>query len=113
MVLGLTTVTRANMDHVQTYKALDGSTQLLVLLAGPAGAGKRTSVKAVEICYIQLYVSCDIPFATSTYMYTIYTGSAVSLLDGVTICKRVLTGRKTTHIKQSRKLGNFQHYGHQ
>ena len=60
----------------------------MMLLTGPAGAGKSTAVKAAEQFCMQFCKYAKIPWMKSTYLYTAYTGSAAAQFNGVTICKK-------------------------
>ncbi len=61
--------------------------QLLLFLTGPAESGKSTAVRvAKQFCY-EFCLAVDVMWSDTTFLFTAYTGSAASLIGGVTISK--------------------------
>ena len=85
-------------DSVNHLREYGGNNQLIMLLTGPAGAGKSTAVQSIEKFYTLFCRHVPIPWIDSTYLYTAYTGSASALFNGVTICKKagIKTKKQTT-----------------
>ena len=65
-----------------------GQEQLLLFLTGPAGSGKSTAMRVAKqkFCY-EFCVAVGIMWSDTTFLFTAYTGSAASLIGGVTISK--------------------------
>ncbi len=74
-------------DIIAKLKARGGRDQLLMFLTGPAGLGKSTAMKVAQhFCY-EFCIAVGIMWSNKTFIFTAYTGSAVSLFGGVTISK--------------------------
>jgi hypothetical protein len=72
-------------DVTKKLKARGGQDQILMFLTGPAGSGKSTAMKiAQQFCY-EFCIAVGIMWSDKTFVYTAYTGSAASLIGGVTI----------------------------
>ena len=69
-----------------------------MLLMGPAGAGKSTTVNAAEQFCMQCCNYANIPWMDSTYLYTAYTHFGAAQFNGVTFCKKL--GMKVPSNKQ-------------
>jgi hypothetical protein len=64
-----------------------GQEQLLLFLTGPAGSEKSTAMRVAEkFCY-EFCVAVGVMWSDTTFLFTAYTGSAASLIGGVTISK--------------------------
>ncbi len=73
-------------DTVKKLEARGGREQLLLFLTGPAGSGKSTAMRVVEqFCYEFCMVVGGVIWGDKTFLFTAYTGSAASLIGGVTI----------------------------
>jgi hypothetical protein len=67
-----------------------------MFLTGPAGSGKRTAMKiAQQFCH-EFCIAVAIMWSDKTFIFTTYSGSAASLLGGVTISKAAFLN----HCKQ-------------
>jgi hypothetical protein len=74
-------------DIVRKLEARGGQQQLLLFLTGPAGSGKSTALRVAEqFCY-EFCMAVGIMWGDRTLLFTVYTGSAASLIGGVTISK--------------------------
>jgi hypothetical protein len=74
-------------DIVRKLEARGGQEQLLLFLTGPAGSGKSTAMRVAEqFCY-EFCVAVGVMWSDTTFLFPAYTGSAASLIGGVTICK--------------------------
>jgi hypothetical protein len=74
-------------DIVRILEARGGQEQLLLFLTGPAGSGKSTAMRVAEqFCY-EFCVAVGVMWSHTTFLFTAYTGSAASLIGGVTISK--------------------------
>lgn len=70
-----------------------------MFLTGLIRAGKINAVKAAEQFCVMFCRHTHIPWMESTYLYTVYTGSAAALFNGVKMFKKV-----RTKIKQNKPL---------
>ena len=70
---------------VARLKTRGGMEQLIIVLAGPAGAGKSTAVTVAQRFCFKFFQSFGILWSDMTFVSTAYTGSAASLFGGVTI----------------------------
>jgi hypothetical protein len=60
---------------------------MLMFLTGPAGSGKSTAVMvAHQFCH-EFCLAVGIMYSDTTFLFTVYKGSAASLFGGVTISK--------------------------
>jgi ATP-dependent DNA helicase PIF1 len=74
-------------DIVRKLEARGGQEQLLLFLTGPAGSGKSTAMRMAEqFCY-EFCMAVGVMWGDRTFLFTAYTGSAASLIGGVTISK--------------------------
>ncbi len=74
-------------DIMKKLEARGGQEQLLLFLTGPAGSGKSTAMRvAKQFCY-EFWVAVGVIRSDTTFLFTSYTGSAASLIGGVTISK--------------------------
>ena len=74
-------------DIVRKLEARGGQEQLLLFLTGPAGSGKSTAMRVAEqFCY-EFCMAVGVMWGDRTFLFTAYTGSAASLIGGVTISK--------------------------
>jgi hypothetical protein len=74
-------------DIVRKLEARGGQEQLLLFLTGPVGSGKSTAMRVVEqFCY-EFRVAVGVMWSDTPFLFTAYTGSAASLIGGVTISK--------------------------
>ncbi len=81
-------------DIIEKLKARGGNDQLLMFLTGPAGLGKSTAIKlAQQFCY-EFCIAVGIMWSDKTFIFTVYTGSAVSLFGGVTISKAAFVNQR-------------------
>ena len=72
---------------VRRLEARGGQSQLIMFLTGPAGSGKSTALKvAQQFCY-DFCLAVGVMWSDRTFLFTAYTGAAVSLFGGVTISK--------------------------
>jgi ATP-dependent DNA helicase PIF1 len=68
-----------------------------MFLTGPAGSGKSTAMRVAEqFCY-EFCVAVRATWCERTFLFTAYSGSAASLIGGVTISK-------VTYINQQKEL---------
>jgi hypothetical protein len=75
-------------DIVKKLEARGGQEQLLLFLTGPAGSGKSTAMRVAEqFCYEFCMAVGGVMWSDKTFLFTAYTGSAASLIGGVTISK--------------------------
>jgi hypothetical protein len=89
----ITTSADAN-DIIKKLKARGGRDQLLMFLTGPAGLGKSSALKiAQQFCH-EFCVAVGIMWSDKTFIFTAYTGSAVSLFGGVTISKAAFLNQR-------------------
>jgi hypothetical protein len=78
-------------------KARGGREQMLLFLMGPAGSGKSTAVMvAQQFCY-EFCPAVGVMWSDTTFLFTVYTGSAAFLFGGVTISK-------ATFLNQNKSL---------
>jgi hypothetical protein len=71
-------------DIVKRLKVRGGQEQLLMLPTGPAGSGKSTASRVAEqFCY-EFCVAVGVMWCDRMFLFTAYTGSASSLMGGVT-----------------------------
>ncbi len=74
-------------DIVKKIDARGGQEQLLLFLTGHAGSGKSTAMRVAQhFCY-EFCVAVGVMWSDITFLFTAYTGSAGSLIGGVTISK--------------------------
>ncbi len=74
-------------DIVNRLKARDAKEQLLMFLTGPAGLGKSTAMMVAEqFCY-EFCVAICVMWCERTFLFIAYTGSAASLIGGISISK--------------------------
>ncbi len=74
-------------DIVRKLEARGGQEQLLLFLTVPAGSGKSTAMRVAEqFCY-EFCLAVGVMWSDTTFLFTAYTGSAASLIGGVTISK--------------------------
>ena len=78
---------RKKKDLIEELHARGGEEQLRMFLTGPAGAGKSTAVKVAQRFCFEFSRAVGVLWSDSTFIFTAYTGSAVSLFSGVTLCK--------------------------
>jgi hypothetical protein len=84
-------------DIVKRLKASGGQDQLLMILTWPARSGKSKTMRMAEqFCY-EFCVAVGVMWCDRTYLCTAYTGSAPSLIGGVTISK-------AAYINQNKQL---------
>jgi hypothetical protein len=74
-------------DIMRKWEARGGQEQLLLFLTGPAGSGKSTAMKVAEQFCFEFCVAVGVMWSDTTFLFTAYTGSAASLIGGVTISK--------------------------
>ena len=87
------------IELIKRLKARGGKEQLLMFLTGPAGSGKSTAMRVAEqFCY-EFCAACGVMWCDKTFLFTAYTGSAASLIGGLTISK-------AAHINQKRILNS-------
>ncbi len=85
-------------DIVQILKARGGQEQSLMFLTGPAGSGKSTAMRVAEqFCY-EFCIAVGVMWCDRTFLFTAYTGSAASLIGGVS------TISKAAYINQNKQL---------
>ena len=70
-------------------KARGGRAQLIILLSGPAGAGKSATVKVARRFCFDFCRAAGMPWSKFTFLFTAYTGTAAMAVGGVTICEAV------------------------
>jgi hypothetical protein len=86
-------------DIVRKLEARGGQEQLLLFLTGPTGSGKSTALRVAEqFCY-EFFMAVGIMWGDRTFLFTAYTGSAASLIGGVTISK-------ATYLNLQRQLND-------
>jgi hypothetical protein len=74
-------------DIEKKMEARGGQEQLLLFLTGPSGSGKSTAMRVAEqFCY-EFCVAVGVMWSDTTFLFTAYTGSAASLIGGITISK--------------------------
>jgi hypothetical protein len=74
-------------DIVSRLKARGAKEQLLMFLTGPAVLGKSTTIGVAEqFCY-KFCVAVGVMWCERAFLFTAYTGSAASLIGGITISK--------------------------
>ncbi len=74
-------------DIVRKLEARGGQEQLLLFLTGPAGSEKSAAMRVAEqFCY-EFCVAVGVMWSDTKFLFTAYTGSAASLIGGVTISK--------------------------
>ncbi len=61
--------------------------QLLLFLTGPAGSGKSTAMRVAKQFCNEFCLAVGVMWSDTTFLFTAYTGSAASLIGGVTISK--------------------------
>jgi hypothetical protein len=72
-------------DIVKKLEERGGQEQLLLFRTGSAGSGKSTAMRvAKQFCY-EFCVAIGVMWSDTTFLFTAYTGSAASLIGGVTI----------------------------
>ncbi len=72
---------------VKKMEARGGQEQLLLFLTRPAGSGKSTAMRVAKpFCY-DFCVAVGVMWSDTTFLFTAYSGSAASLIGGVTISK--------------------------
>jgi hypothetical protein len=78
-------------------KAKGAKEQLLMFLTGPAGLDKSTTMRVTEqFCY-EFCVAIGVMWCERMFLFTAYTGSAASLINGITISK-------AAYINQQKQL---------
>lgn len=81
-------------DVINKLKARGGKDQLLMFLTGPAGSGKSTAMKiAQQFCY-EFCIAVGVMWSDKTFLFTAYTGSAASLIGGVTTSKAAFLNQR-------------------
>jgi hypothetical protein len=86
-------------DIVKKLGARGGLEQLFLFLTGPARPGKSTAMRvAKKFCY-EFCVAVGVMWSDTTYLFTAYTGSAASLIGGVTISKAAYLNLQRQHNK--------------
>ncbi len=81
-------------DIIAKLKARGGRDQLLMFLTKPAGSGKSTAIKIEQqFCY-EFCIAVGIMWSDKTFIFTTYTGSAASLIGGVTISKAAFLNQR-------------------
>jgi hypothetical protein len=84
-------------DIVERLKARGGQDQLLMFLTRPARSEKSTAMRVAEqFCY-EFCIAVGVMWCDRTFLLTAYTGSAASLIGGVTISK-------AAYINQNKQL---------
>jgi hypothetical protein len=84
--MGITATLNIN-NIVHRLEARGGQSQLIMFLTEPAGSWKSTAVKvAQQFCY-NFCLAVGVMWSDHTFLFTAYTGAAVSLFGGVTILK--------------------------
>jgi hypothetical protein len=86
-------------DIVKKPEARGGQEHLLLFLTGPAGSGKSTAMRVAEqFCY-EFCMAVGVMWSGKTFLFTAYTGSAASLIGGVTFSK-------AAYLNLQRQLNN-------
>jgi hypothetical protein len=74
-------------ELINRLKARGGKEQLLMFLTRSAGSGKSTALKVAEqFCY-EFCATVGVMWCEKMFLFTAHTGSAASLLGGLTISK--------------------------
>jgi hypothetical protein len=76
-----------NSRHCEKMETRGGQEQLLLFVTGPAGSGKSTVMRVAEQFHYEFCVAAGVVQSDTTFLFTAYTGSAASLIGGVTISK--------------------------
>ncbi len=72
---------------VRRLEAMGGQSQLIMFFTGPAGSGKSTAVKVAQQFWYAFCLAVGVMWSDTTFLFTVYTGAATSLLGSVTISK--------------------------
>jgi hypothetical protein len=86
-------------DIVDKLQARGGQEQLIMFLTGPAGSGKSTAMRVAEQFWYEFCLAVGIMWSDTTFLFTAYTGAAVSLIGGTTILK-------TAYLNQKRPISD-------
>jgi hypothetical protein len=86
-------------DIVRKLSPRGGQEQLLLFLTGPAGSGKSTAMRVAEQFFYEFCMAVGVMWGDKTFLFTAYTGSAASLIGGVTISK-------SAYLNLQRQLNN-------
>ena len=75
------------LDIVKRLKARGGQDHMVMFLTGPAGSGKSSALMVAQQFCFEFCQSVGVMWSDKTFLFTAYTGSAASLIGGVTISK--------------------------
>ena len=79
---------------------LGAKKQLIMFLTGSAGAGKTTAVKLAQKFCFEFCRAVRILWNNKTFLFTAYTGSAVSFCGGVTIYKAAFLNKQNSTLDE-------------
>ena len=68
-----------------------------MFLTRPAGSGKSTAMRVAEQFCFEFYVAVSVMWCDRIFLFTAYTGSAASLIGGI-------TNSKAAYINQNKQL---------
>ena len=77
--------THRRKNLIRQLKARGGQEQLIMLLTGPAGCGKSTSLELAQQYFHNFYAAVSVDFDNTTFYFTSTTGSSAAMFGGNTI----------------------------
>jgi hypothetical protein len=84
---------------MRKLEARSGQEQLLLFHTGPARSGKSTAMRVAKQFIYEYCLAVGVMWSDTTFLLTAYTGSAASLIGGVTISKAAYLNLQRQIIK--------------